>query len=147
MSLFLCLWIELLNSRHGNYLPRKDIYPEANNNKWRDLSTQAAERTWRKNELGEIRTENYQPAVLTEEQKGQLDKFLENNSSNIFFHNLVRYSLLLYLLIPILSVAAILKLINTKEQKQKIILATVLFAQIICYYLMILRGFFQAIMA
>lgn len=144
-SLFLCIWIELLNNKHGNYLPRKDIYTEANNNKWRDLSTQAAEKVWRKEKLGEIRTENYPPLELTREQEEHLNEFLDNNHSRIFFHDLVRFSLALYLLLPTFSSITIYTLINSKERKQKAIFIVALVSQVICFYLMFTRGLFSAI--
>ena len=141
---FLCVWVEMLNIKHGNYLPRADIFEGANNNKWRDLSEQSAKRRWRHEHLYPY-TEDYLTETLTDQQKEEQDRFVSFNRFQIFFHDLVRYSVFLYFVLPILSVLTILFIQKTKSKKDLVLLRVSIVIHAICYYFMITRSYFSAI--
>lgn len=141
LSITLCFWIEYLNIKNDNFLPR-NLEEIKGNQSWR-LPIITNELSWRTFHYRRLR-EDYKTFKFSEKEKQKMQEIITKNKSIVLLYNLVNYALFLYILLPVLFLICLTRLERKNERKMNAL--SILFITV-SYTYIFSRELFTAVMA
>lgn len=141
LSIALCFWIEYLNIKNDNFLPR-NFEEMKGNQSWRQPII-TDELSWRVFNYRRLR-EDYKTFKIPEKEKQKMYEIVTKNKSIVLLYSLVNQALFLYILLPIFLLICLTRL-KIKDERKINTLSILLIT--LSYTYIFSRELFTAVMA